>query len=368
MLNDGEADALALEPSFFLLEQVLIPEIHKALKLFQLPYTFKVSSHTFFITIRGNTCRLICASAENWEKLIGLNLCAIYWDEVDVLKQENAQMAFVKLLGRIRVGNHRQFFFSSTPEGYKFLYKTFVTDAEKNHSRLIQASSLDNHFLPTDFFEALYASYSPAQLNAYISGTFVNLAQASVFDFDRSKNHADIIPDDTDVDRYIACDFNAGSNVTIFALYQDEEIFIYDEYVAKDTFETRDVLKQRLPENDIWCAADASGGRTTTLSDHEVLREVPGLVVVQGQANPNIMASVLSANTGFRNKKIWVDTNRCPGLTNALEQHAYDKYGKPEKSNIHIGGSIDDFTDCARYLVWYLMPLNKPSWHQYNQN
>ncbi len=78
--NNGEADALALEPNYPLINQVMIPALEHAFLTMNIPYTFKVSERTFHLVINGNKCRLILASAENWQRLIGLNLCFIWWD------------------------------------------------------------------------------------------------------------------------------------------------------------------------------------------------------------------------------------------------------------------------------------------------
>ncbi len=77
--NNGEHDALALEPSFPLIRQVMQPAIENALSLMGIDYDYKVAEHTFHLRINGNKCRLIMASAENWQRLIGLNLCFIWW-------------------------------------------------------------------------------------------------------------------------------------------------------------------------------------------------------------------------------------------------------------------------------------------------
>ncbi len=368
MLNGGKFDGLALEPNFPLITQVMQPALEMALNQMKIPYEYKVSEKTFHLNINGNKCRLIMASAENWQRLIGLNLCFIWWDEMDTSKQELAEEAWPRLLGRLRVGTHRQLLVTSSPEGFKHTYNTFVVNKDKNGSNMVQACSLSNHFLPQDYFDTMYENYSKTQLDAWLYGRFVNLTSGSVYDFDRNFNHADINLDGSETEIYMAADFNQGNCVSIFSLFINGELYIYDEWVTKNTFETRDRLLQEYSNADIYCCADASGGRGTSVSDHEILKEHPGLVVVQGASNPSINESILAANAGFRNQHIWIDTKKIPKFADAIEQIPYDpKTNKPQKSTIHTGGSQDDRSDVLRYLCSYLIPLNLPQLQQRNQ-
>ncbi len=370
VLNNGNADALALEPSYSLVQQVMRPAIELALALTGMTYVYKAALNTYLITINGNECRLILGSAENYTKLIGLNLCGIWWDEADTSRQDLAQEIFDKLIGRIRVGKHRQFLFTSTPEGIKFLYKLFVTKKDENGSRYIKVNSLDNFHLPQDFFDTLYQNYNPTQLRAFLEGEFVNLNTESVFDFERQFNHAEITIDTDDTDIYFAADFNVGGCVTLSALFINDIIYVFDEIITHDTFETRDLIRDRFPTQDLWMTADTSGGNNSTnshQSNHDLLLEIPKLSMIQGPRNPSIVDSINSVNAALRNQKLFIDTDKCPKLTLALQQHAYDKHGKPEKFSEHKGGSTDDFSDCIRYLTHTLLPIRKPVFHQYNQ-
>ncbi len=369
LLNPG-TDSIITEPNHPLLVQILLPEMHKALKEFNIPYVFKAGEKIFYLTTNGQTNRIICASAENVDRLIGINASAVILDEFDTSKPEIAYAAFIKLLGRLRAGTIRQMVLVSTPEGYGAMYRIFVKEKDMHKGHLVRAKTTDNFFLPKDFIQTMLQSYSPSQQKAYINGEFTNMNSESVFDFKRGLNHASVTIDNTDNDIYMACDFNIGGSVTIFALFQDDQIYVFGELVTKNTFETRDAIIDMFPTQDLWCAADASGSNgssNASQSDHDLLLEVPGLALIQGLKNPMIQDSVLSVNSGLRNQKIWVDTDKCPKLTEALEQHAYGPDGKPEKFQKHEGGATDDFTDCIRYLTWAILPINKPTFHQYNQ-
>ncbi len=367
MLNPG-TDGIITEPSHPLLTQILIPELHAALKQFRIPYTFKVGEKIFYLQIGDHQNRILLASADNYTKLIGVNASFVILDEFDTMRAQVSYEAFIKLLGRLRAGNVRQMVIVSTPEGFSSMHRIFVKEKDKHQSRLIHAKTTDNFFLPEDFIASMLGSYSPTQQQAYINGDFVNLNQESIFDFDRIQNHATVDLELSDKDIYMSVDFNIGGCVTISALYIEDEVYIFYENVDPNTFAIRDTLTEKFKDKDIWCAADASGAHKSTnatTSDHEILSEVPGLTFIQGTTNPQIQDSILAVNAAFRTKKLWIDTNKCPKLTEALEQHAYGIDGRPIKVNDHP--STDDYTDTIRYLVWALIPINKPTWTNYSQ-
>ncbi|HID70449.1 MAG TPA: hypothetical protein EYP35_08345, partial [Desulfobacterales bacterium] len=85
LLNPG-TDLIATEPNFPLLIQILIPEVHSALREFGLSYKFKATEQTFYVHINGETNRLICKSMENYDRLIGINASGIVLDEFDTTK------------------------------------------------------------------------------------------------------------------------------------------------------------------------------------------------------------------------------------------------------------------------------------------
>ncbi len=369
LLNPGE-DLIVTEPNGPMLVTVLFPELNKALEDFKLEYEFKVSERIYYVKVNGSVSRIICLSMENFNRIRGQNICAVLADEFATSKDEIAMAAYNMFSARLRAGTVRQIILCSTPENFGTMYKIAVTDAKKYRSRLIKARTFDNPHVPKEFIDNMLATYSPEQIQSYVYGEFQNLTSGSVYNFDRIENHADINLDGSETEIYMAADFNTNAAVSIFSLFIDGEIYIYDEWVCKDSFETRDRLLQEYPNADIYCAADASGGksRSTSISDHEILKDHPGLVIVQGAANPSINRSILSVNAGLKKQKIWVDTNKCPKLADALERIAYDpKTQKPMKSTEHAGGSFDDFSDCARYKVDYLIPLNLPQLQQRNQ-
>jgi len=363
-LNPG-ADLIALEPNYPLLIQILFPEINKALTNAGLKWKFKATEGIYYVQSGGQETRIICKSMENTDKIIGVNAAGAFVDEADVSKTEVAFKAYIMLLGRLRSGRVRQLCMAGTPEGFKAMYKIFV---EEQRGRIIHVKSTDNIFLPKDFIDTLYENYPPNLVKAYIEGEFVNLTSGSVFPyFDREANHASITIGPEDKEIWLGADFNSGGCANIKAVMQGGKLYIFGEMLTKDTFETRDRLKTDHPGCSVYGCVDATGVKTTSnssQSDLDILSEA-GVSLMMGQSNPHISDSVLSGNNAFIHRDVFIDTVKCPKLTQALEQHAFDpKTGKPDKQ---MGpGTVDDWTDAFRYLIWVVFPVTKVTFSSYN--
>ncbi len=367
-LNPG-TDGIVTEPNFPLLAQILIPEMHKALKEFGLKYSYKSTENIFYVEIAGRISRIICKSMEKYDRLIGINASFIILDEFDTSKPDVAYAAFLKLLGRLRAGAVRQLVITTTPEGFGAAYRIFVTE---EIGTLIKAKTTDNIFLPDDFIDTMRAIYPDNLVDAYINGEFVNMKSFTVFSyFDRKKHAASIQITEADKDIYLGADFNAGGSVTLSAVVVTEKgqdnVYVFDEHIAEDTFKTEEWLSATYRGRHLYGCCDATGNKKTSnasRSDLDILADA-GVSMLQGESNPHIMDSVLSVNNAFRYNELFIDADKCPELTKALEQQSYDEItGKPEK--FAGPGTIDDYTDALRYLIWVLKPVTKVTFSTYN--
>lgn len=379
-LNPG-TDLIICEPNFPLLVQILLPEIHLALREWGLVYYYRSTESTFFVQFESvnpatgetiiKTNRLICKSLENYDRLIGINASGIILDEFDTAKPALAYAAFLKLLGRLRAGSVRQLVIVSTPEGFGAMYRIFV---EEKRGRLIKARTTDNVFLPDDFIDTLYDIYPDNLVEAYVNGEFVNLKSTTVFNhFNRLKHGAHITITDKDTEIWLGGDFNAGGCVTLSGVEiphptkkNTTVLCIFHEMLCEDTFETSEKLQGLYRGKKLYGSFDATGARRTTnasRSDLDILGDV-GVSLVMGEKNPHVSDSILSVNSAFKRGELLVDVQACPQLTKALEQLSYDEItGQPEK--FPGPGTIDDYTDALRYMVWALKPVTKVTFSTY---
>jgi hypothetical protein len=66
---------------------------------------------------------------------------------------------------------------------------------------------------------------------------------------------------------------------------------------------------------------------------------------------------VLAANALIHSdgrRKLKVNTDRCPHLTEAFEKQAYDKHGEPDKTS-----GVDHVADAGTYPLVYRWPVNR---------
>lgn len=348
MRNAG-CDGIVTEPNFPLLTQILIPELKDALNFYNIPYEYKAGESIFYCTIEGKETRIICKSMEGYERLIGINAAWVVMDEFDTAKPDLAYNAYIKLLGRIRVGTVRQMVIVSTPEGFRSMYRIFVEEADEN-KRLIKAKTTDNYHLPQDYIDTMKSQYPPELIGAYLDGEFTNLTSGTVYtQFDRTLN--DTATDDDGIsDIHIGIDFNVSAMSAIACLIKDQKVYAVDEFVDLfDTPELVGVLENKYRGRRVYCYPDAAGNARKSVqastSDINLLKQA-GFYIRADSKNPAIMDRVNSMNSLFSNavglRRLFINTNLCPKLTKAVEQQAYDENTKmPDKKSGHDNKGID---------------------------
>jgi phage terminase large subunit len=359
--KNAGCDGIVTEPNFPLLTQILIPEIKEALAFFQIPYEFKSGESIFYCNIGGKTTRIICKSMEGYERLIGINAAWVIMDEFDTAKADLAYNAYIKLLGRIRVGNVRQMVIVSTPEGYRAFYRIFVEE-EGEGKRLIRAKTTDNYHLPQDYVDTMRSQYPAELIEAYLNGEFTNLTSGTVYtQYDRTLNNTSV-EDDLRSDLHIGIDFNVTAMSAVVCLVRDEKCFAVDELIGLfDTPELIEALENKYSGRRIYVYPDAAGTARKSVNANETdikLLRSAGFNVRADSKNPSIMDRVNVMNSMFNNaqghKRLFINTVTCPKLTKACEQQAYDEQTKmPDKKNGHDNNGID----AIGYLLSKLFPI-----------
>ena len=109
------------------------------------------------------------------------------------------------------------------------------------------------------------------------------------------------------------------------------------------------------------CFPDASGGNESANADLTSLALIKqaGHRINAPAANPGVRTSINAVNNLLSKDRLFVNTNTCPMLTEALEALGYDDKNKPEKSHKHP--APDDFGDLTRYIVNRLYPIRVPT-------
>ena len=277
-------------------------------------------------------------------------------DEIDTVAPSVCDRAFPKILGRLRSGNVRQFCAASTPEGFRWMWNTFGSEAaqERSDRKLIRMRTQDNPHLPEDFIERMQANYDPSMLQAYLNGEFTNLTTGQVYDrFVREDNIVHTIPSIQMEPLRIGVDFNIGNMSAVIGIKLGEKLLIIDEIVAAhDTDALAQEIQRRYSSNKIYVYPDASGGNRSTnaaKTDIQIL-ESYGFINLSAKSNPAIRDRVSAVQGLLCNGKgqVRLQINAsCRRMIECLELQSYTDKGEPDKD-----AGYDHMNDALGYLVW----------------
>jgi len=74
--------------------------------------------------------------------------------------------------------------------------------------------------------------------------------------------------------------------------------------------------------------------------------------------NGAVRDRINSVNNVISKDRYFVNYIKCPRMSNALSSQGYDKKtGKPEKSDDHKGGAVDDYNDALGYFLVFKFPI-----------
>lgn len=314
---------------------------------------------------------VICRSMEKPGDIVGFKIGKGLIDELDVMKADKAALAWRKIIARLRhtaPGLLNGVDVTTTPEGFKFVYQQFVKQVRERPDLaalygLVQASTYENgKNLPEDYIPSLRASYPPQLIAAYLRGMFTNLTSGSVYpNFDRRRQHTDAAEEPHE-ELHIGMDFNVlNMTATVNVIRGGLPLTVGEMTKVRDTPEMARMLKERFKDkgHGITIYPDASGGNTSSKnaseSDLTILRKA-GFTVRVNSRNPAVKDRVNAVNGMLLNdegQRRWlVNTDRCPSLTEALEQQAYDNNGEPDKSTGH-----DHPNDAQGYFLVHRYPI-----------
>lgn len=313
---------------------------------------------------------VMCRSMEHPDRIVGFDISHALVDEIDIMKIAKADQAWKKIIARM--SSVRKDYpvntvdFTSTPEGFNWLYKFFVKELNRKPEmrpfyKLVKASTLQNRKnLPDDYIAKLYATYPKNLVDAYVHGEFVNLTSGTVYyGFTRAGNHTDAVHEAGEA-IYVGMDFNVRNMSAVIYVLRNGVSHAVDEITgAIDTDQTCQILQERYPDELIVVYPDASGKNTTskdaTKSDLTIIRSY-GIKIKAKKKNPFIKDRVISSNKAFEDKNVMVNVETCPTFALALEQQVYDKNGMPEKSP---DDNIDDVNDAGTYYIQAVYPVAK---------
>lgn len=338
-------------PTYGLIKDIAFPNFRRVLDEQNIPYKLHETDKEF-ITPFG---KIIMRSTDRPELIVGYEVGYSLIDEADILPTDKMNEVFLKVVARNRIelpnkeGNSLDFV--STPEGFKFLYKFFVTNKTPDRV-LIKGKTSDNTHNSDTYVQTLLDSYTPEQIEAYLNGEFINLTSGTVYrNYDRNLNHSDREISSRDV-LHVGMDFNiTNMNAVIHIIDKGMPIAVEEITKAYDTNEVIDIINRKYKGHSIVIYPDAAGQARSTSgkSDHRLLKEAR-FTVKSLKSNPLVRDRVNAVNMAFLNnkgeRKYLVNKNNCPVYAEALEQQTY-KNGAPDKKS-----GFDHITESGGYFVY----------------
>ena len=352
-------------PTYDLVSRMAFPRLEE--KLEGMGASFKINKNDSLIQI-WNCGSIILRTMENPARIVAYEVADSICDELDTLPIDKAREVWNKVIARNRQkkpdGAPNSVGVATTPEGFRFVYERWAKNPADGY-RLIRATTMSNaHNLPDGYIDSLRNSYPANLLAAYLDGQFVNLTSGSIYaEFDRALNRS---TETIQVSEplYIGMDFNVMNMTAIVSVIREDRPITVAEFVGvRDTPTMARLLSERYVQRDqphpLTIYPDASGQNTSSKnaseSDLSILRTAKFSIRVEG-SNPRVRDRVLSVNAQILNdagERRWkLNTDRCPKLTDALEQQAYDASGEPDKS-----AGFDHPVDAVGYFIVNRFPV-----------
>ncbi len=364
------------EPTHDLIRQIIIPRLEEMFQALGLLYKLNKSEGIIDVWMPMGKARIIMRSMDNPSRLIGYEHHHALVDEIDVMPKDKAMDVWIRILARNRkriryndgTFGKNTVGITTTPEGFGFVYNMWMKEhANDPDYRLIRGRTQDNFHLDPAYVQTLRATYPPQLLEAYLNGEFINLKGNTVYDgFDREQSNTDLTIDDFSptATLHIGEDFNIGRSCAVVVMKGDDgKAYVVDEFFnLMDTPAMIKAIQARYSHRTIVVFPDASGRSRKSVdaskSDIRLLRDA-GFRINAPKKNPPVRQRVLSTNTAFLNgegeRTLYVNTRKCPNLTEALEKQIYDDNGVPIKDG------KEDINDGLGYCVDRLWGLAKPT-------
>jgi len=352
-LEGGASSLVAMyEPTYDLVRLILAPRMEEKLIDWGIRYKYNKSENIIY-TSSSQVGDFVLRTLDNPARIVGYESFRAKIDELDTLKTEHAQEAFNKIIARnrqvpdtyIRNSDKPMNTVSvfTTPEGFKFVYDKWKKNRVPGFD-MIQAATMSNPFLPSDYVEALRASYPPQLIEAYLNGEFVNLTSGTVYTcYDRKLNNTNREIQSGD-HLHIGMDFNVGKMSAIVHV----EDYVSDYQITSavdelmgilDTPSMIRVIQDKYPDHRITVYPDASGQnrKSSDASKTDISQLKQAFMVKNKNKNPYVKNRIASVQAMLCNanelRRYFVNEVNCPETCDSLEQQIYNKQGEPDKEH-----------------------------------
>ena len=345
------------------------------------PFEFTIKYQ--FERNRPKTARILVYSGEDPEKLKGPNLAAAGIDEPFI----QPLGVFEQMTFRVRHPKAvvREVNLTGTPEQLNWGYDLAEGElAEKHDVGIVQASTLENLSLPTDYVQRLVNAMDEKAAEAYVHGLFVNLTAGLVYyGFDRQENVVELpMPRGAVVGAGMDFNVNPMSAAPFWAIEKGSQkhIHFFDEIELPNS-DTQDMCKLLIekygqgglaiphaaekdsdmiflhaPMRDIY--PDCNVGRSTMSpggkTDYDYIKEAGFTIHSRPSGNPARRDRFNTQNGMLRPKNGRVRMTfspRCKKMIKYQMLYSHEKMKKQE--------SMSHLLDARDYAVFELFPADR---------
>ena len=308
-----------------------------------------------------------CVGLENYDDLRGSGLFFVLVDEWADCKYAAWEEVLRPMLSTCRyvidgvphVGGHALRI--GTPKGFNHCYDTYRDgqDGRQPDHKSWLYTSLEGGNVPADEIESARRKMDPRTFRQEYEASFENYAGVVYYCFDRRANHTDAVIRPGEV-LHVGMDFNVGKMAAVTFVVRDGLPVAVDETMKVfDTPAMIEKLHEKYPGFSMVVYPDASGDNRKTSkaseSDISLLRKA-GFTVRVDAANPAVRDRVNSMNAMLCNtvgeRRLLVNTDRCPLFTQALERQIYGDDGAPDKK-----AGYDHPNDAGGYFIVSRYPI-----------
>lgn len=314
-----------------------------------------------------NGKRIYYRSAEEPERLRGLNVFGAWFDEFTLCKEEAVNIARGRLLltnGKLKLFGtpkgtaswaFREYF--SPDSAYQLPQVIGPGCWDVGNTRLVRYEIFDNPLITQAAIDEIAARYPPLLFRQEVLGEWVNLTEQRVYyAFDKTNvRECAYLPR---LPVYIGLDYNIGKNAWVaFQQKTDRTIQVFAEGFGAVT--TQALAAELISKfgSGVTIIDDASGNirqQGDGQTNRQLLQQA-GLHNIGGySSNPNRVNRYANTNAhfcnGLGNRRLFVDPS-CKRLLHELDTLCY----KPQSDEPDTqGGYMGHITDALGYGVWWI--------------
>lgn len=355
------------EPTHHHIKTIILPKIEEMLVENGITYTYNKQDHVLY-TSSNQFGDFVFRSLDNPALIVGYESYRSHIDELDVLSEDKAREAWMKVIARNRQrpsglkDPKNRVSAYSTPEGYKFVYKMWGVSNNKDY-QMVKAKTAENPYLPEGYIQSLIDTYPASLITAYLEGDFVNLNATTVYSAyhrDAHNSREEIIPGET---LFIGCDFNVGKTAATVYVKRDGG---KQWHAVQELTDMLDATSLANLISEKWyqrghhiimypdCSGASRSNANANLSSIAVLQQA-GFEVRAHRKNPDIRDRTQAMNKALSSGRVYINYVECPVTSRCLEQQSYDKNGDPDKKS-----GNDHQNDATTYPIAYEMAVRKP--------